>query len=312
MFMQRALLFPSDQNQHPLLTPTVTVCDPQYLNPMEQNNEGIFTYLNFSVDMPLLNLFQSTKWAFFPKSEGRWSLFGSSRFRKCIGLICLSRATVNQISGSSDEQKFPFINIEVSFQVQWQMHLQPHSTPTANQRGFWPLNEDIKGRNLVSGKGDFVLHGVNFSTENDFMHAPARFYKDAGSYAEILDNENIQMSKSFSWIGAVKRKVTGQTEHCLNGILVNLEMRSMPLTFGFIRVRFLPMSCSHHQDLVITKCGMMYLLMNNKWHVLAVSYSMDSGLITMWVDGEKKEKEAKPCSEGKELRPADNVFINQR
>ena len=183
--------------------------------------------------------------------------------------------------------------------------------PTANQRGFWPLNEDVKGRNLVNEKGDFVLHDVDFSTENDFMHAPARFYKDAGSYAKILDNENIQMSKSFSWIGAVKRKVTGDgalfewhtgqsgNEKHVSHIWIYRGM-------FFTNVMFTPSGSCDNQVFHDAQ------IENNKWHVLAVSYSMDSRLITMWVDGEKKEKEAKLCSEGQELRPADNVFINQR
>ena len=152
-----------------------------------------------------------------------------------------------------------------------------------------------------------MLHDVDFSTDNEFMHAPARFYGRDNSYAEILNNNNIQMSESFTWIGAVNRKATG------DGAL--FEWDNSALGQGsviwiykdtlFTNVKFPPGGCDnqeHHSASIV----------NNKWHVLAVSYSMESRLITMWVDGEREEKQAKPCSQGEELRPADNVFINRR
>ena len=183
--------------------------------------------------------------------------------------------------------------------------------PTAKERGFWPLNEDVQGRNLVSGKGDFVLHDVEFSTGNEFMHAPARFSSDAGSYAEILNNNKIQMTTSFSWIGAVNTKVTGNgplfewDNGVSGGSVTHIWIFDGKL---FTSVIFPPkgddncLNQVHHDTPIV----------NNKWHVLAVSYSMESRLITMWMDGEKEETQAKPCSEGQELRPANNVFINCR
>ena len=180
--------------------------------------------------------------------------------------------------------------------------------PTASQRGFWPLNEDVQGRNLVSGNGDFVLRDVGFSTENEFMHAPARFNGMPDSYAEILNNNNIQMTTSFSWIGAVNRKVDGDgalfewdNGHGYASIIWIFQNKL------FTNVKFLADKCdnqvSHSAPIV-----------NNKWHVLAVSYSMESRLITMWVDGEREEKKEaiKSCAEGLDLSPADNVFINRR
>ena len=177
---------------------------------------------------------------------------------------------------------------------------------TANQRGFWPLNEDVQGRNLVSGKGDFVLYGVDFSTDNEFMHAPARFDGSYGSYAEILDNDNIQMSKSFSWIGAVNRKVTGdgalfEWDNGVSGGSVTHIWIYRNKLFTNVFTQSCDNQVFHGAPIV-----------NNKWHVLAVSYSMESGLITMWVDGERKEIQANPCDEGWELYSTDNVFINKR
>ena len=180
--------------------------------------------------------------------------------------------------------------------------------PAASQRGFWPLNEDVQGRNLVSGNGDFVLHDVGFSTENEFMHAPARFNGMPDSYAEILNNNNIQMTTSFSWIGAVNRKVTGDgplfewDDGVSGGSATHIWIYGGKL---FTNVAFPPNHCLNQVDHGAP-------IVNNTWHVLAVSYSKESRLITMWVDGEKKEKEAKPCSEGEELHPAKNVFINRR
>ena len=185
--------------------------------------------------------------------------------------------------------------------------------PTANQRGFWPLNADVRGRNLVSGKGDFVLYDEDFSTEvNDFMHAPARF--DAFSYAEILDNENIKMSKSFSWIGAVNRKLTGdgplfEWDNSVSGDSVTHIW--IYLDKFFTNVIFPPLLNAEDPN-CYNQMWHNASIVNNMWHVLAVSYSMESELITTWVDGEKNEKQVKPCSEGQELRPANNLFINRR
>ena len=82
--------------------------------------------------------------------------------------------------------------------------------PGANQRGFWPLNNAYNGKNLVSGNGDLVLNGVNVeSTTSEWLHALARFTGQAGSFAEIIANEGIKVSGSFSWIGAMKRKAIG-------------------------------------------------------------------------------------------------------
>ena len=179
--------------------------------------------------------------------------------------------------------------------------------PTASQLGFWPLNEDVQGRNLVSGNGDFVLRDVGFSTENEFMHGPARFNGMPDSYAEILNNNNIQMTTSFSWIGAITRKVDG--EGALFAWDNSVGHASSIWIWGntlFINVKFPAPTCNNqvwHGAPIV----------NNKWHVLAVSYSMESRLITMWVDGERKEKQViKECVEGLELSPADNVFINRR
>ena len=183
--------------------------------------------------------------------------------------------------------------------------------PTANQRGFWPLNEDVQGRNLVSGKWDFVLHDVDFSTDNEFMHAPARFYGRPDSYAEILNNNSIQMSKSFSWIGAVNRKVNGHgalfewDNGVSGGSVTHIWVYEDTL---FTNVIFPPSPNGNCYNQVWHGAP----IVNNKWHILAVSYSMVNRLITMWVDGEKKETQAKPCSEGAELRTADSVFINRR
>ena len=126
------------------------------------------------------------------------------------------------------------------------------------------------------------------------------------SNAEILNNKNIQMSTSFSWIGAVNRKVNG------DGALFEWDNSESGGSVTHIWIykdtlftNVFTQSCDnqvHHGAPIV----------NNKWHVLAVSYSMESRLITMWVDGEKKETQAKPCSEGQELRPANNVFINRR
>ena len=161
----------------------------------------------------------------------------------------------------------------------------------------------------MSGKGDFVLHDVDFSTENDFMHAPARFYKGAGSYAEILGNNNTQMSTGFTWIGAVNRKVTGDgplfewDNGVSGGSVTHIWIFGNTL---FTNVIFPPKDCLNQ----VTHGAR---IMNNKWHVLAVSYSMTSWPdITMWVDGEMEKKQAKPCSKGEELLSADNVVINRR
>ena len=69
---------------------------------MEKNHQG--TYLNFKTDMPILNLIESTNWAFGPKTKDRFALFG---FQKRI--ICLCRASVARVTGSSDGQtEWPF------------------------------------------------------------------------------------------------------------------------------------------------------------------------------------------------------------
>ena len=177
--------------------------------------------------------------------------------------------------------------------------------PTANQRGFWPLNADVQGRNLVSGKGDFVLHDVDFSTDNEFMHAPARFYARDDSYAEILNNNNIQISMSFTWIGAVNRRETGDgalfewDNGVSGGSVTHIWIFHNTLFTNVITQCY---NQAHHSAPIV-----------NKWHVLAVSYSMESGLITLWVDGEREETQVNLCSsEGEELRPANNVFINRR
>ena len=180
--------------------------------------------------------------------------------------------------------------------------------PTASQRCFWPLNKDVQGRNLVSGNGDFVLRDVGFSAENEFMHASALFNGMPDSYGEILNNNNIQTSKSFSWIGAVNRKVDGDGAFFEwdngHGHASHIWIFENKL---FTNVKFLAYKCDNqvkHSAPIV----------NNKWHVLAVSYSMESRLITMWVDGEREENEdtIKPCADGLDLSPANNVFINHR
>ena len=54
-----------------------------------------------------------------------------------------------------------------------------------NQIGYWPLNEEHGGRNLVIGNGDFQLSGVMFGTDD---RKTARFTGEDNSYAEIIDN----------------------------------------------------------------------------------------------------------------------------
>ena len=70
-----------------------------------------------------------------------------------------------------------------------------------------------------------ALNGVNFeSTANEWLHAPARFTGQAGSHAEIIGNEGVKVSGSFSWIGAMSRKATG------DGVLFEWDDGSKPGT----------------------------------------------------------------------------------
>ena len=70
------------------------------------------TYLNFNLDMQLLNLFQSRglltgtsrkKKKMPQETKGRFSLLGSSQFQN--GIICLCRAIEAWVAGSSDGQR---------------------------------------------------------------------------------------------------------------------------------------------------------------------------------------------------------------
>ena len=76
--------------------------------------------------------------------------------------------------------------------------------PAASQKGFWPLNNQYRGRNLVPGNADFQLSGINLNSEApQWLEAPIHFTGDQDSYAEIVNDDSIAVTRSFSWIGAI-------------------------------------------------------------------------------------------------------------
>ena len=177
-------------------------------------------------------------------------------------------------------------------------------TPAEHQVSFWPLNSEHKGTNLVGGKGDFALRGVNFNSQSkEWSHPPARFTGQAGSFAEILKNSGIKMSGSFSWIGAVNRKATG------DGALFEWDNGNLVGTHVWIYKNKLYTNVLFHP-----RCGRNMFhtvpIANNKSYVFAVSFNKQKKLIEMWVNGKKVQRSAAGCSMN--LMPADNVRISRR
>ena len=58
----------------------------------------------------------------------------------------------------------------------------------------------------MPGNADFQLSGINLNSEaGQWRDAPVQFTGDQNSYAEIVNDDSIAVTKSFSWIGAVNR-----------------------------------------------------------------------------------------------------------
>ena len=156
----------------------------------------------------------------------------------------------------------------------------------------------------MSGNGDLTLTRVNFeSSANGWLHAPAQFTGQVGSHAEIIGNEGIKVSGSFSWIGAMSRKATG------DGALFEWDDGSKPGTHIWIWKNKLYVNVIYEP-----RCyhSMFYNtpVANDKSYVFAVSFNMDTKMISLWVDGKKEEKSGAGCSNV--LMPANNVRVSKR
>jgi hypothetical protein len=76
--------------------------------------------------------------------------------------------------------------------------------------GFWPLNEEYGGKNLATDGVDFELGNVGFDVENgNFQSAPAKFSTAQDSVAKLAGAKSMVLGNSFSWIGTLYRRATG-------------------------------------------------------------------------------------------------------
>ena len=111
------------------------------------------------------------------------------------------------------------------------------------------------------------------------------------------------MSGSFSWIGAVNRKTTR------DGALFEWDNGSKVGTHIWIWKNKLYVNVIYEP-----RCwrNMFYstTVANDKSYVFAVSFNMDTKMISMWVDGKKEEKSGAGCSNV--LMPANNARVSKR
>ena len=131
----------------------------------------------------------------------------------------------------------------------------------------------------MSGNADLVLHNVSFDTTSGrWLHEPARFTGEGGSYAEISDG--VQIPESFSWIGALNRKDSSSRTLSQWDVWA-AEIWLMP--HGLFVVAY----C---EDLKMGVVTHGQTIENDKWYVIAVSYSNDTQNLSVWVDGDKQEE----------------------
>ena len=112
----------------------------------------------------------------------------------------------------------------------------------------------------------------------------------------------IQVNRSFSWIGAMNRKATG------DGALFEWDNDQIHSTHiwihqnkFYVNVMF-SSGCNHMQFFSSA-------VQNNEWHILALSYNADTRKVSMFMKGENEE--ALTTCTG-DLKPATYVRISKR
>ena len=151
---------------------------------------------------------------------------------------------------------------------------------SADLRGFWPLNEHYKGRDLSVYQNHAILHNMNLRIWNE----PNKYYRsytfrlDKLSYVQIRKSPALLVNTSFTYLF-----MTIPSDR--TGPLLNYNDEGEQ--FGGRRIWFFPTWNTLH----LTGVGHKFQvelpnLKHNKWHFVGFSYDKGAKKLYAWMDGE--------------------------
>ena len=168
--------------------------------------------------------------------------------------------------------------------------------------GFWPLNQNYQGQDLINGTSNITLNGVLFDVVATPWAAPAvEFLGNSSSWGYTASSPHLVLMKSFSWMANVYVQ-TIIDAYMFVYFGSNYEFGpEMWLAHGKLHVKISYPVCPQQSFTYSTALTL------NQWHTVAVSFDWVSQKMSMWVDGQLEQKQWPACSDDLRCPPIINI-----